>query len=167
MAITACTSSSLKNDLLVFEEKENSEKKNLEVIKNFYHFLDRQDTVSFVALLDRDFVSYFGSSDDPLNYAKLSWLIRDFYSAFPDYRHEVINSFASGDYVASLLSYTGTHLNTFMGMESSGKKISYKGIFIFKIKNGLIQELHGLEDDLTMLTQIGFELKVSELDSGK
>lgn len=159
MTIMACENTKLKSELLAFQEKENLEKQNLEVIKNFYTHLDRQDTVSLAALLDQDFMSYFGSADDALNYAQLSRLIRDFYTAFPDYRHEVLHSFASGDYVASLLSYTGTHLNVFMGLEASGKKIAYKGIFLFKLKNGRIQELWGIEDDLTLLTQIGHELR--------
>ena len=46
-----------------------------------------------------------------------------------------------------------------MELDSTGNKIEYKGIFIFKIADGKIAELWGMEDDLTMMTQLGLELK--------
>lgn len=159
LTMAACKDSQLKSDLLKFQNQENIEDKNIKTVKGFYKYLDNQDTVSLNGLIDKDFVSYFGSSEESISFDKLKPLIKSFYSAFPDYKHEVENIFASGEFVASKLNYTGTHSNTFMDIKSTGKKISYKGIFIFKIKDGLINEIHGIEDDLTMLTQIGLELK--------
>jgi predicted ester cyclase len=46
-----------------------------------------------------------------------------------------------------------------MEIESTGNKIEYKGIFILKMTDGRISELWGIEDDLTMMTQLGLELK--------
>ncbi|MBC8315338.1 MAG: ester cyclase [Bacteroidetes bacterium] len=63
------------------------------------------------------------------------------------------------EYVVAQLKYTGTHSSKFMELDSTGNKIEYKGIFIFKIADGKIAELWGMEDDLTMMTQLGLELK--------
>jgi len=70
---------------------------------------------------------------------------------FQIYKHTIEIIFASKEYITSKLSYTGTHSNTYLGLDATGKKIQYKGIFIFKIKDGLINEMHGWEDDLTSL----------------
>ena len=46
-----------------------------------------------------------------------------------------------------------------MDLDSTGNKIKNKGIFIFKLADGKIIEVHGVEDELTMMTQLGLQLQ--------
>jgi predicted ester cyclase len=57
------------------------------------------------------------------------------------------------------MKYTGTQKDEFMNRPPSNNKIEYKGIFIFKVINGKITAVYGVEDELKMMMQLGFELK--------
>ena len=93
---------------------------------------------------------YMGSSDESFKFEDIIPFIQMYYTAFPDYQHHIENIFAAHEYVVAQLNYTGTHSNQFMELDSTGNNIEYKGIFIFKMENGKISELWGIEDDFTM-----------------
>ena len=132
---------------------------NIEVIKDFYKFLDEQHLDACGEIFPAGSKGYMGGSNESFSFEDIKPFIKSFYNAFPDYKHEIENIFASNDFVVAQLKYTGTHKNRFMEIESTGNKIEYKGIFIFKMTDGKISESWAIEDDLTMMTQIGLELK--------
>ena len=99
-----------------------------------------------------------GSSEESFVFEDIIPFIQMYYSAFPYYKPKIKNIFAADNYVVAQLKYTGTHSNMFMEIDSTGNKIEYKGIFIFKMADGKIIESWGIEDDLTMMTQLGLEL---------
>ncbi len=85
-----------------------------------------------------------------------------FYGAFPDYAHTIDDIFAKGDKVVARMTFTGTHKNEFQGIPPTGNTIEYTGIQIWKIMNGKIAEAWDQEDTLTMMMQLGMELKPRE-----
>jgi len=153
-SLIACKDPGSNNELQKLQARDSLENRNIEVVKNFYAFLDSQDTAALDKVVAKDFALYFGSSEKPVIFEQLKPLVKEVYSGFPDYKHEVEIIFASGDYVTSKLKYTGTHLNTYMDVKPTGKKITYKGIFIFKVEDGLITEMHGMEDNLEVLIKL-------------
>lgn len=140
------------------KELEAAEVKNVAVVKMAFKFLDEHNMAGWKKLMDPDCKAYFGSVNEPMSIDDLVPLISTFYTAFPDYKHIIKDIFAANDKVVAYCTYTGTHQKKFMDLEPTGNKIQYKGIFIFKLENGLIKDLYGVEDELTMMTQLGLQL---------
>jgi len=85
--------------------------------------------------------------------------LKSWYTAFPDLKHQIINIISKNGYVVVQVKYSGTQMNEFMGIPATKKKIECKGVHIYKLDAGKITELHSLDDDFTMLQQLGHELK--------
>jgi len=150
LVMSSCGESQ-KNQTSGLEEKAMLEEANIKIVRSFYEFMDKQDSTSLEKLIGKEFALFFGSSEEPVNYSQIKPLNNEVYFAFPDYKHEIEIIFASGQYVTSKLKYSGTHTNSYMGITPTEKKVSYKGIFIFRLKDGMITEVHGMEDDLAAL----------------
>ena len=75
--------------------------------------------------------------------------------AFPDLELTVEDQIAEGDKVVSRIKAQGTHKGEFMGIGPTNKRITTAGIDIVRIANGKIVERWGVEDNLTLLQQIG------------
>ena len=69
---------------------------------------------------------------------------------------------ADDDKVVVRIDYSGTHKETFHGIEPSGKKFFYKGIHILQLSNNKAINWWIVEDQLGMMTQLGMELKMKE-----
>jgi predicted ester cyclase len=62
---------------------------------------------------------------------------------------------AEGDKVAARFTMRGTHLGTFFGTPSTGKKITVQAMNIYRLSGGQIIEETGQPDLLGLLQQIG------------
>ncbi|HMG94421.1 MAG TPA: ester cyclase [Chryseolinea sp.] len=140
-----------KSQTSKLDEQTVLEEANLKTVRSFYEFMDKQESTSLEKLIGKDFALFFGSSEEPIRYSQIKPLIKEVYLAFPDYKHEIEIIFASGQYVTVKLDHIGTHTNTYMGIAPTGKKVSYKSIFIFTLKDGLITDVHGVEESLAAL----------------
>ncbi len=87
-----------------------------------------------------------------------------FLNAFPDLHATVEDLIAEGDKVVAYKTLTGTHRGTHLGIPATGKRVQHKIISIYGIKNGTIAEYWGLQDELTLMQQLGV---VSKDNSGK
>ncbi len=76
-------------------------------------------------------------------------------TGFPDYQTAIEDLFAEGDKVAARIIMSGTHTGSFMGIPSTGKFISFTGMYIARIANGKIVEHWGEEDGVSLLAQLG------------
>ena len=76
-------------------------------------------------------------------------------TGFPDYQTTIDDLFAEGDKVVARITMTGTHQGDFMGIPSTGKHVSFTGIYIARIANGKIVEHWGEEDGVSLLQQLG------------
>jgi len=155
----SCQNKQTMDELTKYKDIKILEDRNIEIAKKFYRLLDEQKIDSCTALFAENNEGYLGSSDESLQFADIIPFIKIYYTAFSNYKHEIENIFASGDFVAAQLRYTGTHAAIFMEIPSTGKNIDYKGIFILKMQDGKIVGSWGIEDDLTMMKQLGLELK--------
>jgi predicted ester cyclase len=82
-----------------------------------------------------------------------------YYTSFPDYNHGIESIIASDDKVVVQIKYMGTHSNKFMELDSTGNKFEYNGIGVFQLYENKISKLWVVEDELTMMTQLGLELR--------
>lgn len=165
--LPSCQNRQMKEELEKYKEQKNKEADNIEIVKQFYHHLDRfmneQERNAFINLWSVDSKRFGGSSDNSMSLEEMTPFLKEYYTAFPDLTHEILNLIAYNDYVAVQVKYTGIQLNEFMGIPATKKKIECKGIHVFKLNAGKITELHFIDDDLTMFQQLGMELKPSDI----
>jgi steroid delta-isomerase-like uncharacterized protein len=153
----------MKEELAKFKELKSKEASTIEIVKQFYthldKFLNQEDQNAFNNLWSSDSKRFAGSSDESMSMKDMTPFLKEYYTAFPDLKHHIINIIAENDYVVVQLKYTGTQVKEFMGIPPTQKKIECKATHIFKLDSGKIIELHFMDDDLTMFNQLGQKLK--------
>lgn len=80
---------------------------------------------------------------------------RAFRTAVPDLRCEVEQMIISGDRVVSHLHFYGTFTGTFGKLKGKGQKIDFIATDIYEIADGKIAANWHIEDNLTLMKQLG------------
>ncbi len=80
--------------------------------------------------------------------------IRVLRTAFPDLHVTIETQVAEGDWVASRLTYRGTHLGPFMGVPPTGKKVQFATMTMNRYAEGKVVENWGVHDIHGMLKQL-------------
>ena len=159
ISILSCQNNQIVDELNKYKLKETKEAENIELVKQNIQFLDQGDYESMRKNYSENFKAFIGSSSKSISFDEGVPLFKKFHAAFPDYSHYVENIFASGDYVVVQFLFSAIHKNEFQNIAPTNKKIEYKGIQIYKIKNNKIEILYAVEDNLSLMTQLGFKLK--------
>jgi steroid delta-isomerase-like uncharacterized protein len=120
---------------------ENTEAANKELLRRFY----KEVYVDWNMSLVDDVVSpQFTSHDWPADGPTGPQAFRDYYtelrSAVPDARYEVDDLIAEGDRVVVRWRLLGTHKGDFKGLAPTGRPIVLKGIAIYRIEDGKLEE---------------------------
>ena len=84
-------------------------------------------------------------------------LVGEWRSAFPDLEFEVHDLVAEGDIVAVRLTYRGTHLGSWRGLEPTGRAIEVGEMMFFRFADGVLVEMWELDDHATMTAQLSGE----------
>lgn len=81
---------------------------------------------------------------------------REVLHAFPDVKFRVAGALmvAEDDTVALRVTWTGTHLGTYRGLEPTGRKVEVPIYAFFRVRNGLIDREVHLTDSHALLTQL-------------
>ena len=103
-----------------------------------------------------------GSSNEPISFEDFVPLHKMFYTAFPDYTHNIKNIFASDNYVVVQFDISATHKGEFQGVPPSNEKVVYKAIQICEIIDNKLKTVYAMDDDLSLMMQLGMELKMKE-----
>ena len=128
---------------------------NEAVVRRFYEevFNDGRDDV-IDEIISADYVDY--GHDPP---GKAPQGARDDWKGvkepFPDARYEIEDVVATGDTVAVRWTGTMTHVNPFLGVEPTGKRITLPGMSFYKLAGGRITETRNQADVLGLLVQLG------------
>jgi steroid delta-isomerase-like uncharacterized protein len=85
----------------------------------------------------------------------LKQVLAMFFAAFPDFRWTTEEQIAEGDKVVSRFIWSGTHQGDFMGIPSTGRQVTVKGVMIDRIVDGTWTESRILMDNLGMMQQLG------------
>ncbi|HAM02182.1 MAG TPA: ester cyclase [Acidimicrobiaceae bacterium] len=75
--------------------------------------------------------------------------------AFSDFRHEVKQQIAEGDYVVTRVTGYGTHSGEFLGIPATGREVQMEGIAIHRIVDGQLVEHWAQVDSTSLLVQLG------------
>lgn len=129
---------------------------NVEVVRSYLTNLDGGDFGALRAAASESLVVHFPGADLSLDDAEAT--IRMFYGAFPDFTHTIEDIFGIGDRVVLRATDRGTHKGEFMGIAPTDNAIELGVIAIFRLQDGVIEEIWEEADLLGMLRQIGVDL---------
>jgi predicted ester cyclase len=97
-------------------------------------------------------------AEGPVAEAARRW-IGPFRDAFPDFRMEIVQLIAEGDAVAAHFKCSGTHQGRWRGHDPTGRRFEgVDEIYLFSIRGGKLRTATAVEDNLTRMRQLGFEL---------
>lgn len=76
-------------------------------------------------------------------------------AAFPDVRYRIELTLVAGDRVLTSTTASGTHQGEFIGVEPTGKSVTWTGLDLFRLDDGLVVEWLDYQDILGLLRQLG------------
>jgi predicted ester cyclase len=120
----------------------------------FEHVWNRGDESAVDRLLVPD-ARFHGLGPAAMSPADFKRLHRDFRSAFPDIRIEVVRSVGEGEYVAVHCHMTGTHRGAGLGCAPTQRPVDIWGMGIARIHDGRIVEAWNCFDFLSLYQQCG------------
>lgn len=131
-----------------------SEKKNKDFIRDYTEdFWNKANIFAFEKYYAAGFINHFASGDQ--NFEQTKGGCQAYFNAFPDLNITTDLLVAEGDKVTKVWTANCTHKGDFMGIKATGKQVVVKGIEVFRIADGKIQEIWASMDNLGMLQQLG------------
>jgi len=126
------------------------------VMIRFTEFINTASETLAAELISPDAIFHGPGRPEPMRgpagYLAIIEMMR---GGFPDIQWTLEEMVAEGDKVAARFTMRGTHLGTFFGTPSTGKKIAVQALNIYRLSRGQIIEETGQPDLLGLLQQIG------------
>ena len=160
--MVGCQEKEMMAELEEFKAQKEVEKENKALAVRFYEEIDKQNFDAAIAMLSPDAKIYASGGFKAAKPEDLKPIFPAWFTAFPDYIHNIKDVIAEGDKGVVKTIYTGTHEGEFFGAPPTGNTFKYLGIHILTIKDGKIAEAWVLEDMLYLWQQLGMELKPKE-----
>jgi SnoaL-like polyketide cyclase len=85
---------------------------------------------------------------------KLRKAFAEFRAAFPDWRQEIVELVAEGETVVARFRCTGTQRGAWRGLPPTERRMKIDEVYFFRITDGRIRGLWGLEDNWTRMRQL-------------
>ena len=86
--------------------------------------------------------------------------IGPFRASFPDFTMRIVDLIAEGDTVVAHFRCSGTHAGEWNGIPATGKRFhDIDEIYIFRVREGKLTAFTAVEDNLTRLRQLGFDIR--------
>jgi predicted ester cyclase len=126
--IFGCQDQVLKTELKEMKARAEIEEQNKEIAIRFYDEIDKQNFDAAIAMIAPDGKLYAQGGFEPAKRDDLKPMFPVWFSAFPDYAHQIQEVIAKGDKVVVRTTYTGTHQGDFFGVPPSGNSFKYFGI---------------------------------------
>lgn len=133
----------------------SAEEQNRQVVGQFFEFYNGHDIESIGQLISSSNYSFHFPGMQPMDWNTHKQFIDGIISAFPDFRHNIIDVVTEGDKVAVRFNITGTHKGEFQDIPPTGKQVSFEGTEFFTIIHGKIVEEWVIVDMIGLLQQIG------------
>ncbi len=81
-------------------------------------------------------------------------MARLFYTAFPDFTHVIMDQVSEGDIVIERIRYFATHKGEFMGIEATGRTITFTGMDWVRFEEDRIVERWGIANEWELRRQL-------------
>jgi predicted ester cyclase len=142
--------------------REKIEGQHKERVRGLFKAIDRHDFDTFKSLFVSEGICHIAGIPQALNVEVGISFIKKFYEGFPDGVHFIEDIVAEGNKVAVRFVLQGTHKEEFSGIAPSGNPIRSEGIHVYHFFKGKVKEMWIVEDKLSLMHQLGLELKPKE-----
>jgi predicted ester cyclase len=123
--------------------------------KGFYQFWNIGDEVLLKAAISPDFTDHTLPPGRPQGPDGPAFASKTFRAAVPDLSVEIRKMIVAGDYVTVHMDFRGRFTGTFGKTKGHGQAIDFIATDLLKVTNGRITDNWHIEDNLTLLTQMG------------
>jgi predicted ester cyclase len=129
---------------------------NEATVRRFFHGTHTGDLAVIDSTVSPDIVTHgFPGGANPSDHESYKQFFRDFGASFSDMSYEITDLVASADRVAVRFHIEVRHTGAFAGVAPGGGWVSFDGMVLYRLENGLIAETWLHADLLSILTQIG------------
>ncbi len=156
----ACQDKAAMAELGKFKAQAQLEEQNAILVRGMFDGLNRHDAAIYQELFAHEYGWHSPSNnpkslsrDEEAGFVKMIWV------GFPDIRWNVDEVVARGEIVVARFTARGTHKAEFQGIPATGNAVEASGIWIGRVHDGKIVEAREDWDALSMMQQLGMELK--------
>jgi len=159
----ACQDKAAMAELQRFKAQAIVEEQNKEIIFKGAEEKNKKNAGYFMDLYSPDYVYFYPSgTSKPMSREEVIEEMRMIWSAFPDCIWSIEELVTVGDVVVSRSTVKGTHKGTFMNIPATGNKFELNLINMSRMKNGKVVEEREDYDSLSLMQQLGMELRPVE-----
>ena len=127
---------------------------NLTAVQRFYDAYNKKQEAILSEVIADDYVDY-GHEPPGRGVQGAKSDHQDIARAFADARFDIDEMFGSGDRVVVRWTLHATHTGPFAGIPPTQKKITVRGISLYRLLDGKITETRNLPDLLALFKQLG------------
>ncbi len=110
------------------------------VVDGYYEFLNKGDLDGAISLFDESYQGHWGLGSGGGGADTVRAHLRQWYTAVPDMRFDVLQTITDGNWVSSFLVVRGTQTGPFGEIPASGNEFQMGGVDNFRVENGKIVE---------------------------
>ncbi len=140
---------------VIGECQTGSREENTAIAERWSDIWNSKDVSLYEDIVHPDAIHHFGVSRDVKGIPALQEGAEQFFTAFPDLTATTQKIIVDGDFVALRFTDTGTQSGTFLGVEPTGKRVSWTGLVIFRIQCGRVRESWSEVSNIDIWRQIG------------
>jgi len=157
LAAPALAGSSVKiNDLVISGEIPAVQRKaTVKAVRAFYEFWNTGNAALLAQAIAETFTDRTLPPGRPQGPEGPAFASRQFRAAVPDLQVTVDKMIVANNYVTVHMSFTGHFTGTFGRAEGKGQPIAFIATDLLKVENGRITDNWHIEDNLTLLQQMG------------
>lgn len=116
-----------------------------DLVHCLYATIDRNDWATLEAVVSQRVVVDIGGGG-PVGWEDWIGRLDEFFTAFPDGRHEIDEVLVDGSHGVSRCRFVGTHTGEFRGIAPTGKAVSVAGIHIDRFQGDMLVTHRGQLD---------------------
>jgi steroid delta-isomerase-like uncharacterized protein len=128
---------------------------NKAIVRRWIEAIDRHDLDGVGDAVAEDAVWRVPIVPEPIvGRAAVQQLVSGFFTAFSDFRAEVIEQIAEGDRVVTHVTASGTNDGEILGMPATGKHVSWSVVHTHTIRDGELKDDYVVFDRLALMEQL-------------
>ncbi|RDV12973.1 ester cyclase [Pontibacter diazotrophicus] len=128
---------------------------NKKISRRVYEIFSSDNLDALDEMLDRNFIDHYPQPGQGPGIDGVKQMLASLRKAFPDLQWIVKDMVAEDDKVVARLNVAGTHQGMYKGIPATGEQASIPLINIFRIADGKVVERWGVEDQLSLMQQLG------------
>jgi len=133
----------------------NTQEQNKETVRRILLEGDKRGPGILDELCASDYKMHIPSNGKPIGLEEQKALWQEFIDAFPDLSHTMHEAIAEGDYVTTRETIRGTNEGEFEGTPSTGKKVEFSCVGLWRFADGKLVEYRVDADLLGLNQQLG------------